>query len=318
MMEAHDLNNLLDAYSQSRYDFDPKKLTKTEINSIKKLAREKRADYGIAPIGTNIFDYINLQEKNIYFEKQSFHNPDLDGMIIVLPKSRDIAFIILNSSQPLLNQIFATAHEYYHYLVDLEGLKKTPHVCSLSQLNEKSEQKASRFAAEFLLPDEALNVMVDDWLSRINKNRISDTNITDLTLLSHRLTIKYGLPLKAVLYRLFEEEHITEDKFQLLISNYDFIKGAFKESQRVYKREVNQLIANENPYIDEIMYEKMPKAFDQGYVSLDKLKWDADQLSLDKERLDVDTDITEDSDDEDDEYLMDLKKYLNSQLEDDS
>src|SRR5699024_5393698 len=208
-------------------------------------------------------------------------------MIVVPPKSRNIAFIILNSKQPLLNQIFAAAHEYYHNLVDLEVLRKTPHVCSLSNLNEKSEQKASRFAAELLLPEEALRIQVDQWLSEVNKKQVDLAEITELALLCHRLTIKYGLPLKAVLYRIFEEGYITWNKFETIFKNYDFIKSTFKNSQRLQKREVSKLLGTQNPYIYEIMYEIMPKALEHGYISLDKLEKDTEDLLLDKNRLGI-------------------------------
>src|SRR5699024_10840216 len=100
-----DFDELLDAYSQARYDFNPDILSKNEVNQIKRLSREKRSDYGIAPIKEAIFEFITSQEKDIYFETQDFDNDDLDGMIVVPPKSRNITLIILNSKHTLLNQI---------------------------------------------------------------------------------------------------------------------------------------------------------------------------------------------------------------------
>lgn len=302
---------LLDSYSQSRYDFNPNALTKKEINQIKTLAREKRADYGIAPIGKNIFDYIMSKEKNLYFEKQPFENMDLDGLIYVPSKSRDIAFIILNSNQPLLNQIFATAHEYYHFLTDIEMVSRNPHICSLSRLHEKVEQSASRFAAEFLLPAEALKIQIDDWLSSIDSDDIGDADITEITTLCYNLTIKYCLPLKAVLYRLFEEGFIESNKFNFLISNYEFIKNTFAKAKKLYKREIEQLLSNDNPYIHEVMYEMIPNAFNSGYVSLDKLENDARLLLLEVDRLDVTIDTDEEEADDD---LYQIKSKLNEAL----
>lgn len=310
-------SNLIEDYSQIRYDFNPRALTRREINEIKTLAREKRVEYGIAPIGKNIFDFIMSKEKNIYFEKQAFDNKELDGMIFVPSKSRDIAFIILNSNQPLLNQIFATAHEYYHFLTDIELISKNPHICSLSHLGEKAEQKASRFAAEFLLPDDALRKEINNWLSVINKHEVEDVEIKDITILCYILTIKFCLPLKAVLYRLFEEGYIESKMFDLLISNYDFIKDTFIKAKNLYKREIEQLLDNENPYIHEVMYEMVPKAFQKGFVSIDTLQRDAQILNLDIVRFgiyEIQDDTEEENEDDDDDELMILKDKLKEKL----
>jgi Zn-dependent peptidase ImmA (M78 family) len=305
-------SNLIEDYSQIRYDFNPKALSRREINEIKTLAREKRVEYGIAPIGKNIFDFITSNEKNIYFEKQAFDNKELDGMIFVPSKSRNIAFIILNSNQPLLNQIFATAHEYYHFLTDIELISKNPHICSLSHLGEKSEQKASRFAAEFLLPDDALRKEINNWLSIINKQEVEDAEIEDITILCYILTTKFCLPLKAILYRLFEEGYIESKMFDLLISNYEFIKDTFIKAKNVYKREIEELLSNENPYIHEVMYEMVPKAFRNGFVSIDTLQRDAKLLNLDIERFGIDEmqEDLEDENEDDDDELMFLKDKL--------
>ena len=302
-------DKVLEDYSQSRYDFNPKALSRREIIQIKTLAREKRSDYGIAPIGKNIFDYIMSKEKKVYFERQPFDNQDLDGMIFVPSKSRGNAFIILNSNQPLLNQIFATAHEYYHFLTDIEMITKNPHLCSLSQLSNQMEQKASRFAAEFLIPDEALKIQVDEWLFNINKEEIEDAEVADIKILCYMLTIKYCLPLKAILYRLFEEGYIESKMFNLLISNYEFIKSTFIKAKNLYKREIEQLLSNDNPYIHEVMYEMVPKAFHTGYVTIDKLENDSKLLGLDKQRFGLDIYEDEEAEEDDDNLLL-LKDQL--------
>ena len=76
-------------------------------------------------------------------------------MIYLPDKNSEIAFIILNKSKPLVNQIFAAAHEYYHYIRDIENIKRTDNLLTCG-FKGKEEQMANRFAAEFLLPDEAL------------------------------------------------------------------------------------------------------------------------------------------------------------------
>lgn len=303
----------IEEYSQVRYDFDPKALSRQEINEIKELASEKRADYGIAPIGANIFRYIVEKENNLFFETEAFDNKDLDALIYMPNANNNIAFIIINSNQSLLNQIFATAHEYYHYLRDIDDIRKNPRACSLSNQKEKSEQKASRFAAEFLLPDEALKRHINKWFELIKKEKIKDADLQEIAVLCYLLTIKFGLPLKAVLFRLCEEEYI--DDIGQYLSNYNFLKGTLSEAKTIFSKQVKELLNNDNPYIDDNMYAIIPKAFERGYVSIDKLEKEIKILNLDKEYFSDILKIAEDNEeDEEDEISNELKEKLMSKL----
>ena len=99
MIDLDRIKKLIDSYSQEKYDFNPDKLTYDEIESIKTLAKEKRHEYGIAPIGTNIFKYIRDKEKNIYFEAGNF-NSCFDALIYLPDRNSEIVFIILNNQTP--------------------------------------------------------------------------------------------------------------------------------------------------------------------------------------------------------------------------
>lgn len=88
------LNKLIEDYSKEKYDFSPNKLTKDEIEEIKILSKEKRYDYGNAPISINIFKFIRDKEKNLYFEADNF-NSGFDAVIYLADKNSDTAFIIL-------------------------------------------------------------------------------------------------------------------------------------------------------------------------------------------------------------------------------
>lgn len=296
----------IEEYSQLRYDFDPKALSRQEINEIKELAKEKRADYGIAPIGINIFRYILEKEKDLFFESEAFDNKDLDALIYMPNTSNSTAFIIINSNQSLLNQVFATAHEYYHYLRDIDDIRDNPKACSLSNQKEKSEQKASRFAAEFLLPDEALKKHINKWFEYIKKEKIKDADLQEIVALCYLLTIKFGLPLKAVLFRLREEEYI--DDIGQYLSNYNFLKGSLSEAKTKFSKQARELLSNDNPFIDDNMYAIIPKAFERGYVSLDKLEKEIKILNLDKEYFSDILKVAED--DEEDEVSNELKQKL--------
>lgn len=309
MIKDANFKRLVESYSQIRYDFNPESLSGKEVLDIRNLAREKRADYGIAPIGEGIFKYISSKEKDLYFDSYPFKNKELDGILYVPASSRDITFIILNSEQALLNQIFATAHEYYHFLTDIERIRKNPHICSLSELDGKFEQKASRFAAEFLLPIEALSQEIEKLLATTKLNKVENMKQDDITGLCYFLTVKYSLPLKAILYRLYEEKFISLKMFDNLLENYSFLKDTFTKANNIYRGEVSRLLANDNSNIHEIMYEIIPKAFNSGYVSLDRLHQDAEILGLDVDRFGLEVDAEEDDD------LDALQKVLRNKMD---
>lgn len=183
-------------------------------------------------------------------------------------------------------------------------------MCSLSSLKDISEQKASRFAAEFLLPETALKKAVERWLSVVNKKRFQDAELGEAAALCYYLTAQYSMPLKAVMFRLHEEGYIND--ISAYLSNYDFIKKTLKERKTRYAKRMQELMNTENPYIDEIMYKLIPKAYNYGYVSLDKVENDVIQLGLSMDIIAEFLEI-EDSEDED-EIDNDLRENLLKKL----
>lgn len=282
-------------FSQNRYDFDPKILDKEDIKEIKGLVKEKRVDYGIAPIGTDIFSFIRQKEPNIFFEKEQFSNK-LDALIYLPNPNKDLGFIILNSNQPLINQVFATAHEYYHYIKDLDEIRTNPRVCSLESMKNKNEQKASRFAAEFLLPDEALRINVEEWSGIFNMDW-KKNDLIHWSIFCCKVAIRYCIPLKALLYRLCEEGYIND--ISKYLSNYAFIKRIFNELSIRYIDKAKELMDTKNIYVEEIMYDLIPKAYNCGYVGLETVEKDLAILGLEKDllkQLEENDNIVEDED----------------------
>jgi hypothetical protein len=116
------------------------------------------------------------------------------------------------------------------------------------------------------------------------------------------------LPLKAVIYRLYEEHYI--DKIDEYIQNYQFIKGVLQEV-KVFHEQVNYLYNCKNPYIENnsLIYRQMKLVYDNGYASRDELVKDAEILELDKTLVEgfLD-DISEEDIDEDDD--IELTRYI--------
>ncbi len=94
------------------------------------------------------------------------------------------------------------------------------------------------------------------------------------------LTVRYQIPLKAVIYRFYEEHHIDNiDKF---IENYYFIKQILKEIN-IFRKPVRILYGAENDYVlsDRSTYQDMEKSFVTGNASKENILKDAEKLELD-------------------------------------
>lgn len=104
-MSSIDQDELFEQYYQNEYDFNTASLSADEIADIKKLVREKRVDYALAPMGTGVFNWILKQNSNIRFELVAFEAEKIDGLLYIPITGKERAYIILNSKKPLANQI---------------------------------------------------------------------------------------------------------------------------------------------------------------------------------------------------------------------
>ena len=298
-MSSIDYNELFEQYYQTEYDFNTASLSLDEIVEIKKMAREKRVDYNLAPMGTGVFNWILKENSNIRFERVAFDSEKIDGMLYVPTTGKERAYIILNSNKPLINQVFTAAHEYYHYINDYQKFKEILYICDFSMLKDVNEMKASRFAAELLLPEEALSREIQDYI-RLNNKSKRELDLGDYGALIILITIKYQIPLKAVIYRFYEEHHI--DNIDEFIKNYEFIKKVLKEI-KIFRKSVDVLYSTENDYVlpYSSTYQDMEKAFATGNASRENILEDAARLELD---MNIINDfLTMDDEVEDEEYL---------------
>lgn len=303
-MSSIDHKDLFEKYYQSKYDFNTESLAMNEVMEIKKLVREKRVDYNLAPMGVRVFDWILKENNNLRFELVSFDSEKIDGMLYIPSTGKERAYIILNSNKPLINQIFTAAHEYYHYIKDYQKFKEIPYICDFSMLKDVNEKKACRFAAELLLPEDALYREVQEYLLNMKMNNVNDMEFSELSALIIFLTIKYQMPLKAVIYRFQEENYLKN--INDLIDNYEFIKKVLK-GIKICEKQVDILYSNENNYVisTEIIYsiyQNMEKAYMTGNASKEDILEDAEVLELNmkiiQDFLDEDEEQDEDEDDD--------------------
>ena len=300
-MASIDNQDLFEQYYQKEYDFNTTTLTNDEVREIKRLVHEKRVDYGQAPIGERIFEWILAQERELRFEFVDFDSDKIDGMLFIPTTGKERAYILLNSNKPLVNQIFAAGHEYYHYICDYARIKHEPYICDFSMLKDVNEKKASRFAAEFLLPEDALRNEVE----RVKSMR-GIINDDDYVVLSVMLTVKYQIPLKAVIYRLHEEGYI--DNIEEYLKSYpvikEFLKGISIESEQIQR-----LYDNKNPYKNSngLLYREMNNAYEAGLATREEILRDAAALGLDRNIIEGFFDLIEEDDDVDD-IILDIVK----------
>ena len=108
------------------------------------------------------------------------------------------------------NQIFALAHELYHHFE-----KCQLHICRLSDEERNNrELKANRFATEFLLPTEKLEIEIKE----VNDGDINLPKWKHSALLRFiaRLHCEYRLPYKAIVRRLQEVGSIIPSQYDKL------------------------------------------------------------------------------------------------------
>lgn len=258
MSSKNDINFIINNLSQSKYTFGEKELSSDEILQIKNQSKDARGRYGLnAPIGTNIFSFLE-QKGDIVFQLQDFKESELDAMIIKYSAKSQKKYIIINSDKPLINQIFAAAHEFYHYLYSFIGNSQDSIVCTFSK-NDKEEIKANRFAAEFLLPEEALKDEVNSF-SKFIDGKFLNAPIARQILFCFYLTTKYSIPLKAVMYRL-REENISNTDY--LLNHYEDVKQLLLDFSKS-ETHVKELYANKNEYITEQLYNLVPYLYNKG------------------------------------------------------
>ncbi|MDF2801516.1 MAG: hypothetical protein K0S61_1419 [Anaerocolumna sp.] len=299
-MTSLENKNIFEKYYQANYDFNTSSLKEIEIDEIKTLSKEKRVNYALAPIGDKIFDFILEQCPYVQFELVEFKNDKIDGMLYIPKNGDDKAYIILNGNKPLVSQIFAAAHEYYHYIKDYSSLKEKPYICSLSSLNGSNEKKASRFAAELLLPEDALKNELKFFKKKVFPKTNREIDFDEYAIISMILTIKYQLPLKAVIYRLHEEGYINDiDEF---IDNYEVIKHVLLQAE-IVKPEINDLYNNKNSKLSNgnIIYQQIEDAYKHGLASREEILIDAEKLKLDTKIITSFFDEIDQSDEEEDD-----------------
>lgn len=191
-------------------------LDELQINTITRLAKEKRRVLGFVgetPIAGDIFTI--LERMNIIlleFPIQSNDNTSAfsAAMIYSNEDGEELVFIGLNTADYFDKQIFAIAHELYHFYT-----KTGSHLSRADEETDLIEAMANRFAAEFLLPETVLKSIV---LNEFKRSSLQEIPMKTLLRFIARLQCTWWLPYRSLVKRLQEIKAIDDQQYETLYS----------------------------------------------------------------------------------------------------
>ena len=245
-------------------------LTEKQITEIKRRASETRRNFGVhqnVPVGNDM--RLILEKKDILLCEYPFSDSGDTHTYgnIVMFKTEDgpITFIGLNTSSYYDEQIFAIAHEIYHFIT------KTGKAYSMELEDKETEKKADRFAAEFLLPEEALKESVVSIFDTANLDYVPETRILRFVA---RLQCDWWLPYQSIINRLCEEKHITNAQYDKL---YDI---DCRSEDSVYRRilkstdfEISELLNTKTKTVgvSSRIIDTIINNYEDGFIEYDEL-----------------------------------------------
>jgi Zn-dependent peptidase ImmA (M78 family) len=132
--------------------------------------------------------------------------------------SVNFSFIGVNTSDYYDKQLFAIAHELYHFYVH-----DNPHISRDGNPKSPEERKAEYFAAELMLP---LDVIKRIIMKEFGTSVISTQSMQVLLRFVARLHCTWWLPYKAIVKRLLEAGAVTSTVYNELYAVDERTKSA--------------------------------------------------------------------------------------------
>lgn len=215
-------------------------LTEDSICEIKKLAYNTRKNFGViedVPIGSSmrmILDSNNITLCEYPFEISNSSHTDATITRFEF-EEETMTFIGLNTSMYYDEQIFALAHELYHFITKTGKAYNE----AMDAEDDSTERRADRFAAELLLPERALREKVRKYFPDM-KIGASTSKLRILRFIA-TLHCEYWLTYRSIVNRLHEENFIDKGLYDFLYdldtrsedSVYAIMFKSFAEEQYV-------------------------------------------------------------------------------------
>lgn len=255
------------------------KLNEVQIDDIRKLAGEKRRSLGFVgetPIANDIFtilDRLDIMLLEYPIEPEG-DRPAFSAAIMYSEEGdKKLTFIGLNTADYYDKQVFAIAHELYHYYTKSGSHLSRPE----DEKNSLIEVKANRFAAEFLLPETVLESIVIDEFKTSSLEKIQHKALLRFIA---RLHCTWWLPYRSIVKRLHEIGAISSKQYAELYSiNERDLQGEYGKAGLATNKEeflkLNQPTKNIGTSPNEI--EIIIRNFEDNLIDEDKF---AETLSL--------------------------------------
>lgn len=196
---------------------NPIMLNEVQLAEVRKLAGDERRFLGFVgetPIANDIFtilDRLNIMLLEYPIEPEG-DRPAFSAAIMHSEEGdKKLTFIGLNTADYYDKQIFAIAHELYHYYTKSGSHLSRPE----DGENSLIEVKANRFAAEFLLPEIVLESIVLDKFKTSSLEKIQHKTLLRFIA---RLHCTWGLPYRSLVRRLHEIRAISSEQYLELYS----------------------------------------------------------------------------------------------------
>ena len=196
---------------------NPIMLNEVQVDEIRKLAGDEHRFLGFVgetSIANDIFtilDRLDIMLLEYPIESEG-DRPAFSAAIMYSEEGdKKLTFIGLNTADFYDKQIFAIAHELYHYYT-----KSGSHL-SRPEDEESSliEIKANRFAAEFLLPETVLESIVLDEFKTSTLEKVQHKTLLRFIA---RLHCTWWLPYRSLVKRLHEIGAISAEQYAELYS----------------------------------------------------------------------------------------------------
>jgi len=258
---------------------NPITLNEVQVDEIRKLAGDERRFLGFVgetPIANDIFtilDRLDIMLLEYPIEPEG-DRPAFSAAIMYSEEGdKKLTFIGLNTADYYDKQIFAIAHELYHYYTKSGSHLSRPE----DEENSLIEVKANRFAAEFLLPETVLESIVLDEFKTSTLEKIQHKTLLRFIA---RLHCTWWLPYRSLVKRLHEIGAISAEQYAELYSvDERDLQGEYGKIGQAINKEVflklNQPTKNIGTSPNEI--EIIIRNFEDNLIDEDKF---AETLSL--------------------------------------
>lgn len=213
-------------------------LNEVQIENIRKLAEEKRRTLGFVgetPIANDIFTILeNMNILLLEYPIKSEGEKSAFSAALMYSKEggEELVFIGLNTADYFDKQVFAVAHELYHFYT-----KTGSHLSRLAEQEDNLiEVEANRFAAEFLLPESILESIV---LNEFKTSSLQEVQTKTLLRFIGRLQCTWWLPYHSLVKRLREINAISDKQHkQLYAIDERNINGEYGRLGKAINQEV--------------------------------------------------------------------------------